>query len=141
MSCVGCTFEELLLELSLGDLNLDCLVNLLVVSALVVGVVLDGGGEEGVDESGLSESGLASNLEKSEIAPVAHALCPRHTIIVKAAPRFATILWLSKVRDTQRGTCASCLPTAGWATARRVSDSLREFAGTGTHIGNANWGC
>jgi hypothetical protein len=57
-----CTLEELLLELGLGDLNLDRLVHLLVVSSLVVGIVLNGGGEEGVDEGGLSETGLASNL-------------------------------------------------------------------------------
>jgi hypothetical protein len=56
------TLEELLLELSLGDLDLDCLVHLLVVSSLVVGVVLDGCGEEGVDEGCLSKTGLASNL-------------------------------------------------------------------------------
>ena len=58
------TLEELLLELGLGDLNLDGLVHLLVVSSLVVGIVLDGGGEEGVDESSLSETRLASNLEE-----------------------------------------------------------------------------
>jgi hypothetical protein len=48
------TFEKLLLQLSLGDLNLDSPVNLLLVTALVVGVVLDGGGEQGVDESRFS---------------------------------------------------------------------------------------
>lgn len=58
------TLEELLLELSLGDLNLDSLVHLLVVSSLVVGIVLDGGGEEGVDEGSLSETRLASNLRR-----------------------------------------------------------------------------
>ena len=57
-----CTLEKLLLKLSLGDLNLDGLVHLLVVSSLVVGIVLDGGGEEGVDEGCLSETGLSSNL-------------------------------------------------------------------------------
>lgn len=57
------TFEELLLELSLGDLNLNRLVHLLMVSSLVVGIVLDGGGEEGIDEGSLSETRLASNLE------------------------------------------------------------------------------
>ena len=57
-----CTFEELLFELSLCDLNLDRLVHLLVVAALVVGVVLDGGGEEGVDEGCLAEPRLAGNL-------------------------------------------------------------------------------
>jgi hypothetical protein len=58
----ACTLEELLLELGLGDLNLDRLVHLLVVSSLVVGIVLDGGGEERVDEGCLSETRLASNL-------------------------------------------------------------------------------
>lgn len=56
------TLEELLLELGLGDLDLDGLVHLLVVSSLVVGIVLDGGREEGVDECCLSKTGLASNL-------------------------------------------------------------------------------
>ena len=54
------TLEELLLELGLGDLNLDSLVHLLVVSSLVVGIVLDGGGEEGVDEGGLAQARLAN---------------------------------------------------------------------------------
>lgn len=57
------TFEKLLLQLGLGDLDLDGLVNLLRMSALVVCVVLDGGREEGVDEGGLSKSGFSSNLE------------------------------------------------------------------------------
>lgn len=57
------TLEELLLELGLGDLDLDGLVNLLLVAALVVGIVLDGGGEEGVDECSLAETRLASNLD------------------------------------------------------------------------------
>lgn len=56
------TLEKLLLELGLGDLDLDGLVDLLLVSALVVGIVLDGGGEESVDESSLSEARLASDL-------------------------------------------------------------------------------
>jgi len=56
------TLEEFLLELGLGDFNLDRLVNLLVVATLVVGIVLDGGGEQGVDERGLSKSGFSSNL-------------------------------------------------------------------------------
>lgn len=37
------TFEELLLELCLGNLNLDRLVHLLRMSASVIGVVLDRG--------------------------------------------------------------------------------------------------
>lgn len=56
------TLEKLLLELSLGDLDLNSLVDLLLVSALVVGIVLDGGGEEGVDKGRLSKAGLASDL-------------------------------------------------------------------------------
>ena len=56
------TFEELLLELSLCNLNLNRLIHLFVVSALVVGIVLDGGGEERVDEGRLSQARLASNL-------------------------------------------------------------------------------
>ena len=60
------TLEKLLLELGLGDLNLDGLVHLLVVSSLVVGIVLDGSREEGVDEGGLSETRLARNLCASD---------------------------------------------------------------------------
>lgn len=48
------TFEELLFQLSLGDLDLDRLVDLLCMSLFVIGVVLDGRGEEGVDKGGLS---------------------------------------------------------------------------------------
>ena len=60
------TLEELLLELGLGDLDLDGLVHLLLVTSAVVGVVLDGGGEESVDEGGLAETRLASNLDDCE---------------------------------------------------------------------------
>lgn len=56
------TLEELLLQLGLGDLDLDRLVNLLLVPALMVRVVLDGGGEERVDEGRLAQPGLARNL-------------------------------------------------------------------------------
>lgn len=56
------TLEELLLKLSLGNLDLNRLIDLLLVAALVIGVVLDGGGEQGVDEGRLSQAGLASNL-------------------------------------------------------------------------------
>jgi hypothetical protein len=56
------TLEELLFQLSFGNLNLDSLVHLLRMSALVVGVVLDRGREEGVNEGGFSKSGFASNL-------------------------------------------------------------------------------
>ena len=87
------TFEELLFELSLGDLNLDCLVHLLVVSSLVVGIVLDGGGEERVDEGSFSKARLASNLWAVSV-PTDHGDSRVHTMIVKEAPRLATILCL-----------------------------------------------
>ena len=61
------TLEKLLLELGLGDLNLDRLVDLLLMAALVVGIVLDGGGEEGVDEGRLAQPRLASNLVICEL--------------------------------------------------------------------------
>ena len=48
------TFEELLLQLSLCDLNLHRLVNLLCMSSLVILIVLDRCGEKGVDESSLA---------------------------------------------------------------------------------------
>ena len=54
------TLEKLLLQLGLGDLDFNGLVDLLGVTAAVVGVVLDGGAEEGVDEGGLSETRLSS---------------------------------------------------------------------------------
>ena len=50
------TLEELLLQLALGDLDLDRLVHLLHVSALVVGIILNRSREEGVDKGGLSEA-------------------------------------------------------------------------------------
>lgn len=50
------TFEEFLFQLSLGDLNLDGAINLLLMTALVIGVVLDGSRKQGVDESGFSQS-------------------------------------------------------------------------------------
>jgi hypothetical protein len=56
------TLEELLLELSLCDFNLNRFVNLLRVPAFVIGVVLDSGREEGIDEGCLSEAGFTSNL-------------------------------------------------------------------------------
>ncbi len=48
------TLEELLLQLRLGDLDLDCLIDLLLVPPPVVGIVLDGGREQRVDEGGLA---------------------------------------------------------------------------------------
>ena len=57
-----CTLEELLLELGLGNLDLDGLVDLLLVTSLVVGIVLDGGRKEGVDECRLSEARFTGYL-------------------------------------------------------------------------------
>lgn len=53
---ISCTFEELFLQLSLCNLNLNSLINLLGMASLVVLIVLDGGGEEGVDEGGLAQA-------------------------------------------------------------------------------------
>lgn len=64
------TLEELLLELGLGDLNLDGLVDLLLVAALVVGIVLDGGREKSVDECSLAQTRLTSNLDMMRSADV-----------------------------------------------------------------------
>ena len=78
----------------------------------MVGIVLDGGGEQRVDEGGLSESRLAGNLQGSRVS-VGWRVCDarlfgrgigRRTIIVKAAPLFATILcrWLGKLAMSMR---------------------------------------
>jgi hypothetical protein len=90
------TLEELLLQLSLCDLDFHGLVYLLVVAALVVGVVLNGGGEEGVDEGRLSKARFASNLRELAIAAGQGKEMGVGTMMVKAAPRFATILCLRR---------------------------------------------
>jgi hypothetical protein len=93
------TFEELLLQLGLGDLDLDGAVDLLLVAALVIGIVLDGGGEESVDKGSLSQARLSGNLQTGSLVlklNLGHSKL-RHTIIVKAAPRFATILCLDTI--------------------------------------------
>ena len=88
------TLEELLLKLSLCDLDLNSLVNLLCVSFLVIGVVFDCCWEECVNEGSLSQPGLASNLIYVNIYPtIERAGSQMLTMIVKAAPLFATILW------------------------------------------------
>jgi hypothetical protein len=60
--------------------------------ALVVGIVLDGGGEKGVDKGGFSKSRFASNLIDVRKKYPGKSNCWVHTIMVKAAPLFATIL-------------------------------------------------
>lgn len=92
------TLEKLLFKLSLCDLNLDRLVHLLHVAALVVGIVLDGGREKRVDEGRLSEARLASNLSLSVRLLAPTCMPVLRTMMVKFAPRFATILCLSQVR-------------------------------------------
>lgn len=62
------TLEEFLLELSLGDLDLNSLVDLLGVALFVVCIVLDCGRKECVDERGLSQARFASNLDNCERA-------------------------------------------------------------------------
>lgn len=91
------TLEELLFQLSLGDLDLNSAVNLLLVAALVVGIVFDGGREQSVNEGSLSQSRLSSDLSTASLVSIPrprHSKL-RHTIIVNAAPRFATILCLN----------------------------------------------
>ena len=63
------TFEKLLLELSLGDFNLDCLVDLLRVSSLMVCIILDSCGKERVDKCCLAQSRFASNLHSVKDSP------------------------------------------------------------------------
>lgn len=70
------TLEELFLQLSLCDFDLNCLVNLLGMSALVIGVVLDGGGEESIDEGRLSEARFTSNLGRVSYATQATSRHP-----------------------------------------------------------------
>lgn len=53
---VSLTLEKLLLQLGLGDLDLDGAIHLFLVTALMVGIVLNGGREESIDECSLSQS-------------------------------------------------------------------------------------
>lgn len=68
------TFEELLLQLSLGDFDLHRAVNLLLVTALVVGVVFDSSRKQGVDKGSLSQSRLSSNLYFPPLVSMGHPL-------------------------------------------------------------------
>jgi hypothetical protein len=61
---VICTLEEFLFQLSLGDFDLDCLVNLICMASLVVLIVLDGCGKEGVDEGSLAQARFAGHLAR-----------------------------------------------------------------------------
>lgn len=68
------------------------------MSSLVIGVVLDSGGEEGIDECSLAQARFASNLDKVS-RDTKDSDSSGHTIIVNAAPLFATILcrWLGRL--------------------------------------------
>ena len=68
-ACYDCrTFEELLLKLGFGDLDLHSLVDLFGMTPPVVGVVLDRGREQRVDKGRLSKARFASDLWRS--API-----------------------------------------------------------------------
>lgn len=58
------TLEEFLLQLSLCNLDLNGLINLLRMATLVIGIVLDSRREKGVNECGLSQSRFSSNLKQ-----------------------------------------------------------------------------
>lgn len=89
----GLTLEELLLQFCFCDFNFNCLVNLLVMSALMIGVVLNGSREKGIDECGFSEPRFSCDLITVSFLQIL-SIDAFPTIIVKAAPRFATILCL-----------------------------------------------
>lgn len=121
------TFEELLLQLCLCDLDLNSLVHLLGMSLLVVGIVLDGGGEQRVDEGGLSQPRLSRNLDAfvSRFSQQAFIGEWEPTMIVKAAPRFATILCLVHPSDLRfppftSTVSGACKHTAGWGATAAV---------------------
>jgi hypothetical protein len=63
------TLKELLLQLGLGNLDLNGLVNLLGMSALVVCVVLDCGREEGIYEGRFSQPRFSRNLNTISTQP------------------------------------------------------------------------
>ena len=134
MRAAAPTLEELLLQLGLGDLDLDRLVDLLLVAAPVVGVVLDGRREERVDEGRLAQPGLAGDLSAWS-APRHAARGGHRTMMVKAAPRLATILCLPvSARQTARSRAPRL--TSGWAAVHCVSSSLQRRAST--HVGDAD---
>ena len=63
-----------LLQLSLGDLDLDRLVNLLGMAPAVVGVVFDRGREQSVYEGGLAQSGLTGDHDSESRTALGHDL-------------------------------------------------------------------
>ena len=89
--------ELLLLQLGLDDLDLGELVELLVVALAVVFRGRELGGEKGVDERRLPETGFTWSARSARAASSMPDDAPT-TIIVKCAPRFATILCFCKLR-------------------------------------------
>ena len=111
LGCIA-TFEKLLLKLGLGDLDLDSLVDLLRVSPLMIRIVFDGCGKERVYKCRLPQSRLTSDLSSIRIA-IARGRS-FHTIIVKAAPLFATILCLASVNHAGLGLVWMVLVAYRW---------------------------
>jgi hypothetical protein len=110
------------------------------VTALVVGVVLDRSGKKGVDEGSLSKSRLASDLGLSVLSMTGVG-AQSFTIMVKAAPRLATILCLRQQLEWHEAGTVKDKYTVGWgAVGRDISETISE-QGLGTYIGNANWRC
>lgn len=66
--------EELLFQLSLGDLDLHGLVDLLGVTAAVVGIVFDGSAEQRVDEGRLSQARFACDHDGERGTALGHNL-------------------------------------------------------------------
>lgn len=151
------TFEESFLELGLCDLDLNGLVDLLSVSAFMVCIVLDRGREKSVDECGFAQARLSSNLYCIHQSTAPFGFWYRYfgvkggerisrTIIVKAAPRFATILCLFNPSQStlsmlrERGIC-SLIPLVGQLCERSaIFDPCSLPASCGkTYIGDTNW--
>lgn len=90
------TFEEFLFQFCLCDFDFNSLVDLFSMSALVICIILDGRWEQGVYECRLSQSWFTSNLKSQLLSLTIGLVC---TIIVNAAPLFATILcrWFGRL--------------------------------------------
>ncbi len=93
--CIVHAFEELFFKLCFSDLYFNGLVNLLCMATAVVGVVLNRRREESIDKGRLAKPRFASNLKACQpLDNRARSEWRSLTIIVKAAPRLATILCL-----------------------------------------------
>lgn len=61
------TFEKLLFQFCLGNLNLNSLVNLLRVPSFMVGVIFDCGRKKGVDECSLAQPRFSCYLHSMSV--------------------------------------------------------------------------